>query len=407
MNAEPDYRTHVEHGLMQGFPPAPDKVVTAENGLWVPPFNRWAYQHMRELVPSVSITSVATPQPLPRTPRPALDEVTVPRPDGSTASFDEFLRTTYTDAMVVVHDGVVVQERYDNSMTPHTPHQMMSCTKSFIGLFAMAAAREGHVAETDRVGDLLPELEASGFADATLGHLLDMTNSLMFDETYDDPEADIHAYAAIVGIGEGSRQGGPGNLFEYLATLRGDPAAAHGAVFHYQTPKTDVVNWATNRVTGRSLFADFDRLWAEMGGTDEAYVLVDPVGAPVAGGGLNASPEDLARFALSMLAGDSLVAPPAVLDLIQGGGSVDAFLAGPDAIGMMADGNWTYRAQWWVRNEPGREAMTAIGVNGQWIYLDRARDVAIIKQSSQPVALDEWADDFTIAAFDRIIDALG
>ena len=51
--------------------------------------------------------------------------------------------------------------------------------------------------------------------------------------------------------------------------------------------------------------------------------------------------------------------------------------------------------------------MTAIGVNGQWIYLDRARDVAIIKQSSQPVALDEWADDFTIAAFDRIIAALG
>ena len=108
-----------------------------------------------------------------------------------------------------------------------------------------------------------------------------------------------------------------------------------------------------------------------------------------------------------MLTGDSMVAPSAVLDLIQGGGSVDAFLAGPDAIGTMADGNWTYRAQWWVRNEPGREAMTAIGVNGQWIYLDRARGVAIIKQSSQPVAIDEWADDFTIAAFDRIIAALG
>ena len=63
MNAAPDYRTHAEHGLMQGFPPAPDKVVTAENGLWVPPFNRWAYQHMRELVPSVSIRSVAACSP--------------------------------------------------------------------------------------------------------------------------------------------------------------------------------------------------------------------------------------------------------------------------------------------------------------------------------------------------------
>ena len=307
--------------------------------------------------------------------------------------------------MVVVHDGVVVQERYDNSMTPHTPHQMMSCTKSFIGLFAMAAAREGHVAETDRIGDLLAELEASG-RERNLGHLLDMTNSLIFDETYDDPQADIHAYAAIVGIGEGSRQGSPRNLFEYLATLRNDPAEAHGAAFRYQTPKTDVVNWATNRATGRSLFENFSRLWAEMGGADEAYVLVDPVGAPVAGGGLNASPEDLARFALLMLTGDSMVAPSAVLDLIQGGGSVDAFLAGPTP-----SERWPMETDLpgpvVVRNEPGREAMTAIGVNGQWIYLDRARGVAIIKQSSQPVALDEWADDFTIAAFDRIIAALG
>ena len=33
-------------GLMQGFPPPPDKQVNRLNGLWVPPYNRWAYQNM-------------------------------------------------------------------------------------------------------------------------------------------------------------------------------------------------------------------------------------------------------------------------------------------------------------------------------------------------------------------------
>ncbi|NDH76874.1 MAG: 6-aminohexanoate hydrolase, partial [Actinobacteria bacterium] len=48
-----------------------------------------------------------------------------------------------------------------------------------------------------------------------------------------------------------------------------------------------------------------------------------------------------------------------------------------------------------------------IGVNGQWVYLDRKRGVGIVKQSSQPVAVDEQIDDMTIGVFDRIIDLVG
>ena len=40
------------------------------------------------------------------------------------------------------------------------------------------------------------------------------------------------------------------------------------------------------------------------------------------------------------------------------------------AAGVMGGGDWSYRAQWWVRHTKGREAFAAIGVNGQWIYLD-------------------------------------
>ena len=40
--------------VMQGFPPPPDQRVTLAN--WqTPPFNRWAFQHVREVVPTARV----------------------------------------------------------------------------------------------------------------------------------------------------------------------------------------------------------------------------------------------------------------------------------------------------------------------------------------------------------------
>ena len=98
------------------------------------------------------------------------------------------------------------------------------------------------------------------------------------------------------------------------------------------------------------------------------------------------------------------VVPAAVIDTLEAGGSVAAFSNGPEAIAPMADGDWSYRAQWWIRHTRTGEAISAIGVNGQWIYVDRSRGVAVVKQSSQPVSADYAADPFTLNAFDAVID---
>ena len=49
-------------------------------------------------------------------------------------------------------------------------------------------------------------------------------------------------------------------------------------------------------------------------------------------------------------------------------------------------------------------AITAIGIHGQWIYIDRRHGVAIVKQSSQPVSSDPDTDQFILNAFDAVID---
>lgn len=407
------YATAPELGLMQGFPPPPEKRVDRSNALMAPPYNRWAYLHMRTIYPSAPVRNSVTPRPLNVEIDSNIGELAVPCADGSTADFGTFLRETYTDSLLVVTPDRLVFEHYDNAMTPTQPHQMMSVTKSFAGLFALMAEADGLLDENAPVTDLVPELAAaSAFAGATIGQVMDMVNSMDFSEDYADPASGIWRYGQALGWLETPGAPSAESLYDFLVTLKKDPAHEHGDVFHYQTPKTDVVNWITNRATGES-FQDqmSDVLWVPLGTESETYVLLDRCGTLVAGGGLNAAPRDLARFAMMLLnggaVGDRQIVPPAVIDTLEKGGSRDAFARGPEAVGSFAGGDWSYRAQWWVRHTPGREAFFALGVHGQWIYVDRAHRVAIVKQSSQPVSSDLGMDEFILNAFDAVIDHLG
>jgi len=409
-----EYATAADLGLMEGFPPPPDKRVTRANALLTPPYNRWSYLNMRTLYPSAGIKAADVAVPLARAIDPAIATLQVRRGESDQdVDWATFLRETYIDAFVVVHGDKIVYEAYSNGMIPHQPHQMMSVTKSFAGLFGLLAVAEGSAKESDLVSQHIPELANAGaFKGATFGHVLDMTNSMDFTEVYDDPESGIRHYGTVLGLMEPM----PGrtyanSIYEYLPTLGKDPAHEHGEIFHYQTPKTDVVNWITNRVTGRSFQDDlYDRLWSKLGTDGEAYVLLDKNGTLFAGGGLNAAPNDLARLGLMMINGGQFegrqVVPQQVIKALADGGDIDSFSNGPESKGFQGNKDWSYRAQWWTRHTPGKEAFTAIGIHGQWIYLDVKRKVAIIKQASQPESATNFYDEYTLNGFDAVISYL-
>ncbi len=409
---EDPYATASELGLMQGFPPPADKRVDRSNALMRAPYNRWSYLHMRTIYPSAPVRNGGAVHPLNVEFDSRINELTVPRADGGAVDFATFLRQTYTDSFLVLTPSRLVFEHYSNGMHAAQPHQMMSVTKSFAGLFALIAAADGHIDEDGPVVDVVPELAAAtAFSGATIGQVLDMVNSMAFNEDYADPESDISRYAQALGWLEAPAGQDVDGLYDFLAALEKDPHYEHGEIFHYQTPKTDVVNWITNRATGKS-FQDqlSDVLWSPLGTEGETYVLLDRFGTLVAGGGLNAGPRDLARFAMMLLnngsAGGQQIVPSEVVALLEKGGSREKFQRGPDATGPWSGGDWSYRAQWWIRHTPGREAISAIGVHGQWIYVDRRHGVAIVKQSSQPISSDPETDAFVLSAFDAVIDHL-
>lgn len=410
--AEP-FKTADELGLMQGFPPASEKRVNRSNAILGVPYNRWAFQNMRMLFPTASIKHADVPVKLDRDIRGGIDDLAVKRQNGEEVTLDTWLHESYTDSLIVIQGDSIAWERYMNGMDANKPHQMMSVTKSFAGLLGLLAIDDDKFSEDDLVTKWVPELNASGaFGSATFGQVTDMVNSMGFSEDYADPNSGIVQYAKVIGIIEApADEIAADSVYDYLSTLPKDDAYENGQIFHYQTPKADVVNWVTNRATGKP-FQDYlyEKLWSKLGTDGEAYVLLDNQGTLFAGGGLNATPNDLARFAMMMLNNGRFnsqqVVPESVIAELAKGGSIDAFSNGPSKHGVRGDGNWSYRSQWWVRGTPGHEAYTAIGVHGQFIYIDPTRNVAIVKQSSLPVSSQDVDLDFNINAFDSIIGYL-
>src|SRR5260221_13230637 len=97
--------------LMAGFPPAPQDQVSLAN--WrTAPFNRWAFQHVRELVPSAD--TAHDPAAIRALPTATMDAggLRIPRAGAPAVTLEAFLRDAGTDGLVVLHRGPIVIARY-------------------------------------------------------------------------------------------------------------------------------------------------------------------------------------------------------------------------------------------------------------------------------------------------------
>jgi CubicO group peptidase (beta-lactamase class C family) len=84
------------------------------------------------------------------------------------------LAETWTDAVVIVHDGQIVLESYDNGMAADTPHLMMSVTKSVVGCVAGILVEHGQLDPELPVEAYVPEVAGSGYGGARVRDVLDM-----------------------------------------------------------------------------------------------------------------------------------------------------------------------------------------------------------------------------------------
>jgi CubicO group peptidase (beta-lactamase class C family) len=394
----PRYRTNAELGLMVGTPPAPGALVTLAN--WQdPPFNRWGFQHVRDLVPTARIGRGQGPiWRLPRAER-ELGGLTF-RSGRRRLTVDRMLEETATDGFLVLHRGRIVMERYFNGMEPDSRHLLMSVSKSITSTVAGILVSRGALGVDDLVTDHLPELAGTSFEGCTVQHLLDMRAGTRFNEDYDDPNAEVRVYEQIYLWRPRTSRRLPEDACSYFATLKND--GPHGGPFRYRSVLTDVLGWVVERAGGDRLAALISReLWQPMGAEFDAEVTVDGHGNAMADGGICTSLRDLARFgqlfANGGRRGGRRIVPAAwIADTIAGApDGIQAYAEGADADDRRPGAH--YRNKWWVL-APAVPALAGFGINGQMVFVHVPSRVVVAKFSTWARALDPRADAWTTDA---------
>ena len=383
--------------IMTGSPPPPDQrppMIDWDRAPW----NRWTFQHVREILPTASIRRADVAATLPETAGSLMD-FSYGGPDGAKTRFGQMLDDTYTDAVLVWADGKIQHESYHNGMDTRTLHLLQSVSKSLTSAAAGSLVAEGLLRPDALVSQYLPELKATGWQGATLQHVLDMTSGTRFTETYTQPDSDVGKMDYAAGWKPAPDgvdvSGWPTCIWEQIAGLT-VVEAAHGARFAYRSIETDVLAHAMERVTGQRLPQILsERLWQPLGCAEDASITVDPSGYGLACGGISATLRDMARFGLALLDNGKFNGRQAIpaswcQDIRHGNhGLFDA----------QNDRNWpdgAYRNQFWVEDSRlGRHY--CFGVFGQLVMVAPDTGTMIVKLSSWPDFLDSSLNRTTMA----------
>ena len=368
----------------------PDPPVTTSN--WGrPPHNRWSFQHVQQLFPTCRLSrGESASLVLPAQPRDLLS-LSYPSASGETASLRDYLGAACCDAFLVVHGGRIVAEHYFNGMTSSSAHLLNSVTKSFVGMLAGVAVEHGQLDPCSLVTRYLPELDTVAWRNTTVRHLLDMTAAARYAEDYADPRTDFWMEAAVVGWRpELVTAETPRSLLDYARSLDGQDME-NGSRFQYRSVATNVLGHVIERAMAMPLASLLETgIWSRLATAHDAAIVVDATGFPYVAAGMNATARDLAHFGIMMindgvLGGRQVIPREWIEDTIRGDdSSVECFARG--AYGAFMPG-WHYRNQVWVASRDPA-VMLAIGIHGQFVYMDKARELVIVMLSSQPQSID-------------------
>lgn len=372
-------------------------------------FLDWSFQHVDEIVPTARIGRGAGPVADLGVPTTDLGAVEARLYDGTTLTVAQVMDATETDGWVVAQHGRLLAEHYPRGMAPGTRHLLMSVSKSLVGSVAGVLAGQGLLDPARLVTDYVPALEASGYAGATVRHLLDMRSGIRFSEDYLDPAAEVRVLEQAIGWATRTHPGVPATMYDFLLTLQ--QKGPHGGPFEYRSGETDVLGWVCEAAAGQRMPELMSALlWSRIGAEVDAVIGVDPVGSGMFDGGICASLRDLVRFGHLLghggvsLTGEQVLPEWWVEDTATGeADSREAFATSPTAT-LMPGG--MYRNQVWLPYA-GSDVLLCLGIHGQMIYVNRPAGVVAAKLSSWPEPQHAWKLFSTLAAFDAITAALG
>ena len=396
--------------LMKGAPPLAGDQVTLAN--WREPgFARWSFSHMRQLLPTSPMTASSSAFELSEA-RQDLGSLGFAGADGTDMRLDAFLRHSQTDCFAVMQNGKLVYDWFDGFGAPDRPHIVFSVSKSLTALVAGVLVHQGLLDVGRTISAYVPEVAGSAYGQATLQQLLDMTVASGFVENYEDVTGVFMAYrraSAWNPVEEGHTTDG---LRAFLSKMPAAPAGQkHGEVHHYCSPHTDMLGWVIERVSGMSLAALFSQLIMQPCRTrHDAYITLDTFGAPRAAGGYCVAVHDLLLIAemtrCEGASGGQQIVPASWINDFRNHAEHDAWQRQNRDGGPRLFPHGTYRAKWY---KPGFEddEYCAIGIHGQWIWVNPKRQTVIVRMASNGTAIDTETDRDLLCALQAVARAVG
>ena len=392
-------------GVMEGSPPLPENQVNLRNYA-SPHFMRWTLTHMSSVFNTVRVPRGAgMPSVLSQGKPLDVDALTVAW-EGKQITMPEAYRTLGADALLVLHRGQIVFERYFGDMTQTTVHATNSCTKSFVGTLAATLVEEGKLDLDAPASRYVPELTPTAVGSAKIRDLLDMrANFRIGDDLHQAGSLQLAALQAYGVMPRPADYAGPdGSLAMLMATQLTTP---HGTgPMRYDNGSTEALGWVLHRVTGKSVPELIsENYWQPIGAEQDADFLLDSRKTPIAAFGLQANARDLARFAEMIRNGGRVgtrqIVPAKVIADIRRGGDRAAFAAGHDG-GVLPGGS--YHDMWWF-NHDELDSFQCQGQFAQRVWIAPKADTVIVLLSSDPDA-SRSREPLRLGAFRTIAKAL-
>jgi CubicO group peptidase (beta-lactamase class C family) len=311
-----------------------------------------------------------------------------PLPKGTDAALPpevaDWVAARNITALVVLKNGALVHESFYLGTGAEDLRISWSVAKSFLSaLFGIVLAEGKIVSLDDPVTRYAPALVGSAYDGASIHDVLTMSSGVGFNEDYLDFWSDINRMGRVLALG--------GSMDGFAADMK-DRAAEPGARMHYVSIDTHVLGMVIRGATGEDIPELLERhILAPLGMEAAPYYLTDGDGVSFVLGGLNVTTRDYARFGQMMLQGGEW----------QGRQIVPRDWAMQSTAPQAKDGSG-YGYQWWIADGAGPGEFNAQGIYGQYIWIDRTRNVVIAVNAADLGFEDEGVSEDNMALFRKI-----
>lgn len=314
--------------------------------------------------------------------------------DGRDASawLAHYMDEYHIAGVMVLQHGRIRLQRYAMGFGPAQRWESFSVAKSVTSTLLGIALQRGDIHSlADTLGTYIPELRDSAYADVTVQQLLTMTSGVHWNEDYADAHSDVAQMYLHPCVD------GQAHVLTYLKKqLRQWPAGTH---WNYNTAETDLVGILVQRATHQSLAAYLSQtIWKPNGMAADAYWIKDECdGSDTGGSGLSATLGDYARLGQFMLGGGRIDGKSVLAKAW-----LDGALRHQENVGEPGRG---YGYLWWTDADG---SYAAIGIFGQMVYVDPARQLVIAQVGAWPHATSESliaARREFVATIKRAVDA--